>query len=357
MKKLIMAAVLATTAMVSAAHAKDGAFYTGLKGGVTLFEDQGLQLLTPGDTPDVSEAFVLGNGTGFSISGVAGYDFGLFRTELELGYQRAQINEIEIDNAVAAEIGSERFPDGSVDGTTNVLSAMVNGLFDVVGDDESTWQGYVGGGVGIARVGQKGLRVNSTPALNFGSDNDSGFAWQLLGGLRRAISDAVDLTLEYKLFNATSLRLTQDIGAETRSNLRTHSVSIGFVYNFGAPAEAAPPPPPPPAPGPFIIFFDWNKADLTPEAQAVLERAADAYKSTGQASIVLQGHADRSGSDAYNQRISERRAAIAKAALAKLGITADAMKAEAFGESRPLVETADGAREPQNRRVEITLSK
>ncbi|WP_246048114.1 OmpA family protein [Hankyongella ginsenosidimutans] len=89
----------------------------------------------------------------------------------------------------------------------------------------------------------------------------------------------------------------------------------------------------------------------------MLERAADAYKSTGQASIVLQGHADRSGSDAYNQRISERRAAIAKAALAKLGITADAMKAEAFGESRPLVETADGAREPQNRRVEITLSK
>src|SRR3546814_20641131 len=70
---------------------------------------------------------------------------------------------------------------------------------------------------------------------------------------------------------------------------------------------------------------------------------------------MLAGHADKSGSDQYNVGLSQRRAEAAKAYLAGKGVPETAIATAGFGESRPLVETADGVREPQNRRVEITL--
>ncbi|HWL48054.1 MAG TPA: OmpA family protein, partial [Sphingomonadaceae bacterium] len=76
---------------------------------------------------------------------------------------------------------------------------------------------------------------------------------------------------------------------------------------------------------------------------------------TGQASVMLAGHADRSGAASYNVGLSQRRADAVRSYLAGKGIPDSAMSTEAFGESRPLVETADGVREPQNRRVEITF--
>jgi outer membrane protein OmpA-like peptidoglycan-associated protein len=107
--------------------------------------------------------------------------------------------------------------------------------------------------------------------------------------------------------------------------------------------------------GPFIVFFDWDKADITPEAMGILDNAAAAYQQTGQASVMLAGHADRSGSASYNVGLSQRRADAVRSYLAGKGIPDTAISTEAFGESRPLVETADGVREPQNRRVEITF--
>ena len=70
---------------------------------------------------------------------------------------------------------------------------------------------------------------------------------------------------------------------------------------------------------------------------------------------MLAGHADKSGGDAYNVALSQRRADAAKAYLAGKGVPEASIGTEAIVESRPLVETADGVREPQNRRVEITF--
>jgi len=70
---------------------------------------------------------------------------------------------------------------------------------------------------------------------------------------------------------------------------------------------------------------------------------------------MIAGHTDRSGSDQYNMGLSQRRADAVRAYLAGHGIPDGVMTTQAFGESRPLVETADGVREPQNRRVEITF--
>jgi len=109
------------------------------------------------------------------------------------------------------------------------------------------------------------------------------------------------------------------------------------------------------APGPFIVFFDWDKSDITPQAAAILDNAAAAYQQTGSAQVMLAGNADKSGPDDYNVGLSQRRADAVKAYLAGHGVAEGAMSTEAYGESRPLVETADGVREPQNRNVQITF--
>ena len=106
-------------------------------------------------------------------------------------------------------------------------------------------------------------------------------------------------------------------------------------------------------PGPFIVFFDWDRDEITPAAAAILDNAAAGYQQVGSASVGLAGHADRSGPDAYNVGLSQRRADAVRAYLAGRGVPDAAITSEALGESRPLVDSADGVREPQNRRVEL----
>lgn len=103
----------------------------------------------------------------------------------------------------------------------------------------------------------------------------------------------------------------------------------------------------------LLVFFDFDRSDLTPEAQSVIRTAANNVRQGGVARIQVVGHADRSGSDAYNMALSSRRANAVRAALIRAGVPQNQITTEARGETQPLVPTADGAREPQNRRAEI----
>ncbi|EFH11182.1 OmpA family protein, partial [Teichococcus cervicalis] len=96
-------------------------------------------------------------------------------------------------------------------------------------------------------------------------------------------------------------------------------------------------------------------ADLTDRARQIISEAAQNSSRTQTTRIEVAGHADRSGSPQYNQRLSQRRADAVAAELVRQGVSRSAITVQAFGESRPLVPTADGVREPQNRRVEIVL--
>jgi len=106
---------------------------------------------------------------------------------------------------------------------------------------------------------------------------------------------------------------------------------------------------------PFRIFFDWAKPELTRDGQATLDDVAAAYQRLKPSRVELAGHADRSGPSAVNLTASRRRAEQAKAYLAAHGVPLAVMTIAAFGESRPIVPTADGVREMQNRRVEISF--
>ena len=102
------------------------------------------------------------------------------------------------------------------------------------------------------------------------------------------------------------------------------------------------------------MFFDFDQSTITAEAASVLNSAVSAYGNCGNAAIMLAGHTDRAGSVTYNMGLAERRNSSVQQYLTGRGIPAARISSEALGESEPRVATADGVRELQNRRVEIT---
>jgi len=374
MRKLAIVLALSSTALATPALARDDSWYVGIEGGAMIVEDLDL------DVGAIDDAVTLDHKYGYDVDYVAGYDFGGIRLEAELGYKRAKVDEFRQGTGGGFTTG---LFEGN--GSTQVISAMVNALLDF-GDDDSV-NGYVGGGVGVAQV--KFNNITGT-GLNgvFIDDKDSEPAWQAIAGVRFPVGTNVDIGLKYRFFNTTRFHVigetfgprfgsqnptfafpTQDVSGK----LRTHSLLASLIYNFGAPEEVivpppvvveAPPPPmepeaPPPVqaviPGPFIVFFDWDRSEITPEAASILDNAAAAYQQTGSANVMLAGNADKSGSNSYNVGLSQRRADAVRAYLVGRGIPDGTISTEANGEERPLVETADGVREPQNRNVQITF--
>jgi len=131
---------------------------------------------------------------------------------------------------------------------------------------------------------------------------------------------------------------------------------------FGGEAEAAPYTPPPvvapaPAPAPvahsYMVFFDFNKSDLTSDAVSIVDQAAKNAGPAKATELTVTGHTDTVGSDAYNMRLSKRRAESVAAQLEKDGIPSSEIELVAKGKHDLLVPTKDGVREPQNRRVTI----
>jgi OmpA-OmpF porin, OOP family len=119
------------------------------------------------------------------------------------------------------------------------------------------------------------------------------------------------------------------------------------------PPPTPPPPPPPPPEHNFTVFFDWDKANITPEGQQIIEAAAATFKSQPPAPVQVIGHTDTSGSAAYNQKLSVRRADAVAGSLTQAGVPQTAMTVTGVGQTDLRVPTPDGVREPQNRRTEI----
>lgn len=107
--------------------------------------------------------------------------------------------------------------------------------------------------------------------------------------------------------------------------------------------------------GPTLLFFDWGKSELSGDAKASLDKVAERYRQAARP-MTIDGHSDRSGADASNLASSRRRARIVRDYLVDRGVPDSAMSVRAYGETWPIIATADGVREVQNRRVEIRWS-
>lgn len=120
--------------------------------------------------------------------------------------------------------------------------------------------------------------------------------------------------------------------------------------------EAKPGATAPASPGNVIdVYFDFNKASLSREAQQIIQQLATQLKANNAATVTIIGKTDLSGSDSYNMALSKRRAETVRSELLKAGVPASRMTLQWTGERQPPVKTPDGVREPRNRVVEITV--
>ncbi|HWB49045.1 MAG TPA: OmpA family protein [Stellaceae bacterium] len=231
------------------------------------------------------------------------------------------------------------------------------GLHTYVCNVANRWLGTARGRIGYAPTGTNML-VFATGGAAFGdvdhtvtgpvhvAEVDSTqVGWTVGGGIEDMFAPAWSAKVEYRYVQLTS-NATMNMGL------------LGVNYHFGhvappPPAPVAAPAPPPAPPKVFIVFFDWDKDTITPEGHAIIQQAADAYKAGAPVQLQVTGYTDRSGSPGYNQRLSERRANNVARAMAALGVPKEQMIVSGRGENDNRVPTADGVREPQNRRVEI----
>lgn len=178
--------------------------------------------------------------------------------------------------------------------------------------------------------------------MNWRSDDTSNFSVTVGGRAAASFNTAITSTGTHKgtlVDYGPFVRLAYNFAGRTPA---------AIASNAPAPATAA-------TPGGYLVFFDFDRSDLSPVASSVVHQAADDARRGRPASIQVTGHADRSGSDEYNRALSLRRANAVKAELVRLGLSDAQISVAGRGEAEPLVPTADGVREARNRRVQITF--
>jgi outer membrane protein OmpA-like peptidoglycan-associated protein/outer membrane protein W len=362
-----MTAALPLAAATAPAHAQPvTGLYMGGGAGVNLLQDTDVQDTGGGTLGEIrwqaGVAGVLSLGWGFGNG---------LRAEVEGGYRWNHIDKAGLDRGIAGPFAAL----GQFRGSQRTVSVMANVLYDFAVFGNAPITPYVGAGVGWAWIETNKLRATTLalpPAVGqfrFSSDDwDSRFAYQAIAGLAFNLPvPGLAVTAEYRFLGTLSPEFEARVyplaggpaaaGKVETDNLN-HSLLVGVRYNFGqapAPRPAPPPAAVAPAARTFLVFFDWDRADLTARARQIVAEAAQAARTQQVTRIEVAGHADRSGSAQYNQRLSQRRADNVAAELVRNGVPREQIVVQAFGETRPLVPTADGVREPQNRRVEIVL--
>jgi outer membrane protein OmpA-like peptidoglycan-associated protein len=322
--KKVLAAAATIVALPIAAQAQSlqyPGFYAGIEGG-------GGWMFNTNVTTPFGQTGTLYPQFGWQAGGMIGYDFVGPRVELEGVYRNNQ-----------ATVGSGGF--NAFGASKDDIGILANILYDF--NAGGTIVPYIGAGAGIAFV--------RTSALNTSTDTTQ-FAYQAIVGVGYNIDSMFRVNLDARYYGTTNPYLAGT--GYTNNNL---SAMLSLQVKFGAPTVVAPPPPPPPAVAPsFMVFFDWDRSNLSQQALNTIKQAADAFRTKGNARITATGHTDTSGPEAYNMALSLRRANTVKDALVRDGVPATAIAVVGRGEQGLLVQTADGVREPQNRRVEIVIN-
>jgi OOP family OmpA-OmpF porin len=302
---------------------------------------------------------------GFVGLGSIGYGLGNgLRLEVEGDY-RENHTRVEKGNGTS---GGANFQQGGV---------FANALYDFDAGLGFIYP-YAGVGVGYVQNTLQGGRLYTTNptvpqvGVDFTNSAKGSAAGQVILGAAFPLTYALSLTTEFRFMGQFS---QQTYNGKTTVNggiggglpgtslkiaaPTNESFLVGLRYSFDAAPPAppmAPPPMAPPAPPPaktYLVFFDWDKYNLTDRAVAIIAEAAANVPKVQVTKIEVNGHTDLSGTAAYNLKLSVRRADAVAAQLIKDGVPKGIIETHGYGEANPLVPTAQGVREPQNRRVEI----
>jgi outer membrane protein OmpA-like peptidoglycan-associated protein len=305
----------------------------------------------------------------FGLVGLAsvGYGFGNgFRVELEGDYRQNPIRTITTPGVPTI-----------AGGNTKTYGPMINALYDF----DLTQYGlppyvvpYLGLGIGYQWTTFDNVTIGTTPGhvpslTNSINSTTSKFAYQaILGAAFPVTGTGLAITTEFRFLGVAPDETFKGSGSFNGAPLAT-KIKIGSQFNYAGllgvryAFQAAPPPPPPapvqaPAPAParsYLVFFDWDRADLTDRAKQIIAEAAQNSTRVQYTRIQVNGYTDTSGTPAYNQRLSVRRAQSVAAELVRDGVPRNVISIQGFGETHLLVPTGPGVREPQNRRVEIII--
>lgn len=225
MRALFITLAFSSTLLATPALARDGAFYVGGEFGVMAVDDLDI------DVGATDNALTINHDHGFDGGIVIGYDFGSFRLEAEAAYKSASLDSYT--TAIRLPLESANFAtQRSGTGASNAISFMANAMLDL-GDENGT-SFSIGGGVGVAQFKADDYQnfSNATPFVD--GSGEWVLAWQVVAGVRQALTDNIDLTLRYRFFNTDK---TSEIlafnGALTESRFRSHSLLGGLTFNFG----------------------------------------------------------------------------------------------------------------------------
>jgi outer membrane protein OmpA-like peptidoglycan-associated protein len=371
---LLAATILAVPAAVQAAEPVNGVYVSLGAGFDYLNTVNGKNLVfaapipgNPGNGLPVNSANLTSNG-GWAVLGSVGYGLGNgVRLEVEGNFRQ---NHTRVGNSVYVGGGANYQQYG----------VMANALYDFT--NVAPWvDPYIGIGFGYVQNALQNGAIYSTTlrnqaTVNFTDSAKGSAAGQLILGAAFPIAGVPGLaiTTEFRFIGQFADQTYQGrttlarpvAGGLYGTSLKLAAPTnedflIGLRYAF----NAAPPPPPPapapiaaPAPAPartYLVFFDWDRADLSGRARQIIAEAAQASTHVQLTQIEVSGYADRTGTAQYNLGLSRRRADNVAAELVRLGVPKNVIAIQAFGDTHLLVPTGPGVREPQNRRVEIVL--
>lgn len=234
-----------------------------------------------------------------------------------------------------------------------------------------------------------------------GQDSHTHIMGQAGLGLMIHVAEKDDGSLRFGLRPEVKARMAFPQDNDPQDKFLDYAAGLGFLFTFGsarpapepvaqpAPPPAAPPPPPPPPrdtdgdgviddrdrcpdtpPGVAVdtdgctrrgsatlqgVTFEFNSAVLTSASRPVLDVVAADLKRYPRLKIELQGHTDSVGNDAYNLRLSEKRAQAVREYLVSQGVGEQQLTARGFGESVPVAENTTEDGRAQNRRVVMTV--
>jgi OmpA-OmpF porin, OOP family len=339
---------IALTAAASGARAQGQpttGFYIGGAAGANMMEDNRFRNGGGNSTDSYN--------TGYAGTLSFGYGLGNgLRLEVEPGYRNNSVDKVNGANA---------------DSRIQTASFMGNVLYDFY-QVQTPWiplTPHIGAGIGYAHVWDRSI----SPSRNNVSGSTDRFAYQAIGGLDYSLTPNQKIGVDYRYMVVHNASFATVAGGSAHAgDLDNHTFLATYRYEFNTPP--APPPPvaqpaaamtaaPPPAPAPvahpYEVYFEFDKATLTPDARQVVQQAAQNALQGNATHIVATGHTDTVGTDSYNLALSKRRAGAVRTELIHDGLQDNMISTDGVGENGLAVPTGQNVNEPRNRRVEITV--